>query len=81
MGFVTGLLTIFPKHNATWGIIDRLTKSAHFILVKIDFPLAKLNKVYIKKVVKLHGVPSNIVSEKDHGSLRDFELAYRRLWV
>ena len=54
MDFVTGLPMTFHKHNAIWVVVDQLTKSAHFILIRIDFSLAKLSKLYIKKVVKLH---------------------------
>ena len=65
MDFVTGLPTTIRKHNAIWIIMDRLTKAAHFILIRIDFSLAKLSKLYIKEVVKLHGIPSSIMSDRD----------------
>ena len=65
MDFMTELPTTFGKHNAIWVIVDRLTKSAHFIPIKTDFSLAKLSKLYIRKVVKLHGIPSSIVSNRD----------------
>ena len=62
---VTGLLTTFHKHNVIWVIVDQLTKSSHFISIMIDFSLAKLSKLYIKEVVKLHGIPSSIMSDRD----------------
>lgn len=46
-------------------IIDRLTKSTYFILIKINYPLKKLAELYIKKVVSLHGILSSIVSDRD----------------
>lgn len=45
--------------------MDRLTKSTHFILIKISFPLQKLAKLYIEKIVSLHGIPSSIMSDRD----------------
>ena len=65
MDFVMGLPMTFGKHNAIWVIVDLLTKFAHFILIKTDFSLAKLSKLYIREVVKLHGIPSSIVSDRD----------------
>ena len=65
MDFVKELHKTFHKNNANWVIVDLLTKTAHFILIRIDFPLPKLNKLYIREVVKLHGVPSSIVLDRD----------------
>ena len=63
--FMTESPMIFYKHNVIWVIADRLTKSAHFIPIITDFSLSELSKLYIKEVVKLHGVPSIIVSDRD----------------
>ena len=60
-----GLPTMFSKNNVIWVVVDRMTKTAHFIPVRIDFSLAKLAKLYIRDVVKLHGVLSNIVLDRD----------------
>ena len=65
MDFVTGLSTSFHKNNAIWVTMDRLTKMAHFIPIRIDFSLSKLTKLYIREVVRLHRVPSSIVSDRD----------------
>lgn len=46
------------------GDFDRLTKSTHFILTNISFSLNKLVKIYICVIVKLHGIPLSIVSDK-----------------
>ena len=46
-------------------VVDRLTKSAHFIPIKTDMTVAKLAEIYIKQVVRLHGIPSSIVSDRD----------------
>ena len=65
MVFMTGLPTTFLRNNTIWIIVDRLTKFALFIPVRTDFSLAKLTKLYIKDAVKLRGVPTSIVSDRD----------------
>ena len=45
--------------------VDRLTKSADFIPINIRFSLEKLTSLYISEIVRLHGVPSSIVSDRD----------------
>ena len=65
MDFVTG----FPKtqigHDAVWVIVDRLTKTAHFIPIRTNYSVSKLCQLYVEKVVTLHGVPMSIVSDRD----------------
>ena len=48
-----------------WVIVDRLTKSAHFIPINISFPVSQLTEIYIREIVKLHVVPLSIVSDRD----------------
>ncbi|WVZ53464.1 hypothetical protein U9M48_004403 [Paspalum notatum var. saurae] len=56
-----------PKGNdAIWVIIDRLTKTAHFLPVRTTYNGAKLAQLYIENVVKLHGIPGRIVSIEGH---------------
>ena len=46
-------------------IVDRLTKSAHFIPVRIDYSKGRLAELYVDEIVRLHGVPLSIVSDRD----------------
>ncbi len=46
-------------------IVDRLTKSAHFLAVKKDYSLDKLVEIYVGEIVRLHGAPISIVSDRD----------------
>jgi hypothetical protein len=46
-------------------VIDKLRKGAHFIPLKITGSMQKLAKLYIKEIVKLHGIPAAIVSDQD----------------
>ena len=65
MDFVTHLPRTQQKHDAVWVIVDRLTKSAHFLAVRITFALERFYRLYIREIVRLHGVPVSIVSDRD----------------
>ncbi|KAL5740018.1 hypothetical protein ACOSQ2_029198 [Xanthoceras sorbifolium] len=52
-------------HDAVWVIVDRLTKSAHFLPVRTDYSLDRLAELYIREIVRLHGVPVSIISDRD----------------
>ena len=65
MDFVTGLPRTQRQHDAIWVIVDRLTKSAHFLPVNVEDSLEKLAKLYVDEIVRLHGVPVSIVSDRD----------------
>ena len=65
MDFVTGLPRTLGGNNAIWVIIDRLTKSAHFPPMKVNFFMDCLASLYIKEIVRMHGVPISIVFDKD----------------
>ena len=65
MDFVTGLPRTQRQNDAIWEIVDRLTKSAHFLLVNVEDSLEKLAKLYVDEIVRLHGVPVSIVSYRD----------------
>ena len=65
MDFVSGLPRTKKGKEAIWVIVDRLTKSAHFIPICMTYKMEKLAELYIKEVVRLHGVPTSIVSDRD----------------
>ncbi|KAG8499104.1 hypothetical protein CXB51_005534 [Gossypium anomalum] len=65
MDFVSGLPLTQSKKDSIWVIVDRLTKSAHFIPVRKNFSLDKLAELYVSQIVRLHGVPISIVSDRD----------------
>ncbi|KAH0670765.1 hypothetical protein KY290_026159 [Solanum tuberosum] len=58
MDFVVGLPKTLGKFDSIWVVVDRLSKSAHFIPVRIDYNAEQLAKMYVKEIVRLHGVPS-----------------------
>ncbi|GJV14583.1 putative reverse transcriptase domain-containing protein [Tanacetum coccineum] len=51
--------------DTIWVIVDRLTKSAHFVLIREDDSMEKLTRQYMKEVVSRHGVPVSIISDRD----------------
>ena len=65
MDFVVGLPLTGRKHDSVWVLVDRLTKSAHFLPVRTDYSLDKLVELYIKEIVRLHGIPISIISDRD----------------
>ena len=65
MDFVSGFPLTQQKHDFVWVIVDRLTKSAHFIPVRIDYSMDRLAELYVDEIVRLHGVPLSIVSDRD----------------
>ncbi|XP_019238505.1 PREDICTED: uncharacterized protein LOC109218581 [Nicotiana attenuata] len=64
MDFITGLPRSFRKHDSIWVIVDRLTKSAHFLPVKTTDSAEDYAKLYIKEIVRLHGTPLSIISDR-----------------
>ena len=63
MDFVTHLQWTLRKYDAVWVIVNRLTKSAHFLGVWIIFTLEEFYRLYIREIVRLHVVPVSIVSD------------------
>nr|GEU38437.1 putative reverse transcriptase domain-containing protein [Tanacetum cinerariifolium] len=65
MDFITKLPKTTNGYDTIWVIVDRLTKSAHFLPMRENDPMEKLMKIYMKEVVTRHGVPVSIISDRD----------------
>ena len=65
MDFMVGLPRFQSGYDAIWVIVDRLMKSAHFLPMKNSNSVEKLAKLYVKEIIRLHGMPVSIVSDKD----------------
>ena len=65
MDFVDGLPRSRRGNESIWVIVDRLTKSAHFIPIRALRTAMTLASMYVKEVVRLHGIPKSIVSDRD----------------
>ena len=64
MDFITGLLLTQQGHDSIWVIVDRLTKSAHFVPVNIRYLARKYADLYVSQIMRLHGVPRTIISDR-----------------
>ncbi|KAL0554256.1 hypothetical protein IC582_008173 [Cucumis melo] len=65
MDFITGLPRSLRGFTVIWVVVDRLTKSAHFVPGKSTYTASKWAQLYMSEIVRLHGVPVSIVSDRD----------------
>ncbi|XP_073121432.1 uncharacterized protein [Henckelia pumila] len=61
--------------NAIWVVVDRLSKSAHFLPYNWDFNFDRMSRLYVQEVVPLHGIPLSIVSDQDPSYHRSIGMA------
>ncbi|CAA7042884.1 unnamed protein product [Microthlaspi erraticum] len=76
MDFVVGL-PVSRTFDAIWVIVDRLTKSAHFLAIKKTDGAAVLARKFVREIVRLHGVPASIVSDRDPRFTSEFWRAFQ----
>ncbi|GKC04003.1 putative reverse transcriptase domain-containing protein [Tanacetum coccineum] len=65
MDFVTKLPRTSSGHDTIWVIVDRLTKSAHFLPMRKDYKMDRLARLYLNEIVARRGVPISIISDHD----------------
>ena len=65
MDFITHLPRSVRGHDSIWVIVDRLTKCAHFLPINQKMNMDRLADLYVREIVRLHGVPASIVSDRD----------------
>ena len=65
MDFVSSFPLTQRKHDAIWVIVDRLTKSAHFLPIRLDYSMDRLADLYVNEIFRLHGIRVSIVSNHD----------------
>ena len=65
LDFVIGLLRSQRGNTIIWVIIDHLTKSAHFVPIHDTYEANKLSKMYVREIIRLHGVSLTITSDRD----------------
>ncbi|KAL4020587.1 hypothetical protein IC575_019368 [Cucumis melo] len=63
--FITGLRRTLKGYTVIWVVVDRLTKSAHFVPGKSTYTASKWGQLYMTEIVRLHGVPVSIISDRD----------------
>ena len=65
MDFITSLPRKSQQHDFIMVVVDRLSKLAHIIPVKTSYSSSEVTQVFIKEIVRFHGVPKNIVLDRD----------------
>ncbi|GJV49800.1 retrotransposon protein, putative, ty3-gypsy subclass [Tanacetum coccineum] len=80
MDFVTGLPTTQKRHDAIWVVVDRLTKSAHFLPIRKNYGISKLAEIFRQEIVRLHGTPTSIVSDRDPKFTSHFWKGLQKAW-
>ncbi|GKE18618.1 putative reverse transcriptase domain-containing protein [Tanacetum coccineum] len=65
MDFVTKLPKTSSRHDASWVIVDRLTKYAYFLPMHEDYKMDRLARLYLNETIARHGVPISIISDRD----------------
>ncbi|GKB71286.1 retrovirus-related pol polyprotein from transposon TNT 1-94 [Tanacetum coccineum] len=65
MNFVNKLPRTSSGHDTIWVIMDRLTKSAHFLPMRENYKMDRLSRLYLNEIVARHGVPILIISDRD----------------
>ncbi|KAI3505957.1 hypothetical protein L1887_28299 [Cichorium endivia] len=65
MDFITKLPRTPRRMDTIWVIVDRLTKSAHFLPIQETFSAKELAKVYVDEIISRHGIPVSVISDRD----------------
>ena len=74
MDFITVLPRTKYQHDSIMVVVDTLTKDAHFIPVQSTFGTTQVANVFMKEILKLHGIPKMIISDRDE----NFTTTFRR---
>ncbi|GJU22395.1 putative reverse transcriptase domain-containing protein [Tanacetum coccineum] len=73
MDFITKLPKSSQGFDTIWVIVDRLTKSAHFLPIRENDPLDKLARLYLNRIVARHGIPVSIICDRDGRTIQTLE--------
>ncbi|GJZ86776.1 putative reverse transcriptase domain-containing protein [Tanacetum coccineum] len=80
MDFMTKLHRTSGGHDTIWVIVDRLTKSAHFLPMREDYKMERLARLYLNEIVARHGVPILIISDRDSRFTSRFWQSMQEAW-
>ena len=78
MYFVTGLPLSFSKFDSIWVIVERITKVVHFLPVKTTYTAEEYVRLYIKEIVRLHGVPISIIFDRGSQFSANFLKSFKK---
>ena len=72
MDFITGLPKIKKQNDSIFVVIDKLSKVAHFIPVKLTYKEVNIVDIFLKEIFMLHGIPKEIILDRDTKFTRNF---------
>ncbi|GJX48458.1 putative reverse transcriptase domain-containing protein [Tanacetum coccineum] len=78
MDFITKLPKLSHGFDTIWVIVDRLTKSAHFLPIRENDPLDKLARLYLNMIVARHGIPVSIICDRDGKFTSNFWKSFQK---
>ncbi|GJV53725.1 putative reverse transcriptase domain-containing protein [Tanacetum coccineum] len=78
MDFITKLPRSSQGFDTIWVIVDRLTKSAHFLPKRENDPLDKLARLYLNRIVARHGIPASIICDRDGRFTSNFWKSFQK---
>ncbi|GJX06942.1 putative reverse transcriptase domain-containing protein [Tanacetum coccineum] len=78
MDFITKLRKSSQDFDTIWVIVDRLTKSAHFLPIRENDPLDKLARLYLNRIVARHGIPISIICDRDGRFTSNFWRSFQK---
>ncbi|GJW83517.1 putative reverse transcriptase domain-containing protein [Tanacetum coccineum] len=78
MDFITKLPKSSHGFDTIWVIVDRLTKSAHFLPIRENDPLDKLARLYLNRIVARHGIPASIICDRDGRFTSNFWRSFQK---
>jgi IS30 family transposase len=64
MDFIVDLPLTARKKDSIWVIVDRATKTAHFIILHTTYSIQDYAELYVDQIVRLHGIPKTIFSDR-----------------
>jgi hypothetical protein len=79
--FIVGLPRTSRGYNSIWVIVDRLTKSAHFIPIAMTYRVGQYAELYLSHIVRYHGIPKTIISDRGSSLWLIFWSNYMSVWV
>jgi hypothetical protein len=65
MDFIIGLPRTNKQHDSIMVVVEKFTKAAHFVPVKIMHKVTNIAEIFMKEIARLHGIPRTIVSDRD----------------
>ncbi|GKA64570.1 putative reverse transcriptase domain-containing protein [Tanacetum coccineum] len=78
MDFITKLPRSSQGFDTIWVIVDRLTKSAHFLPIRENDPLDRLARLYLNRIVARHGIPASIICDRDERFTSNFWRSFQK---